>query len=115
MEILIALIPAIAWGSIGLVSNKLGGNSYQQTVGMSAGAVLFAIGVYFIYQPAIDMKIVLVGLLSGALWALGQMQQFQSMKFIGVSNTLPISTGLQLIVNTLAGVLLFREIGRAHV
>ncbi|AEB30333.1 glucose permease [Carnobacterium sp. 17-4] len=109
MEILIALIPAIAWGSIGLVSNKLGGNSYQQTVGMSAGAVLFAIGVYFIYQPAIDMKIILVGLLSGALWSLGQMQQFQSMKFIGVSNTLPISTGLQLIVNTLAGVLLFRE------
>ena len=109
MEILIALIPAIAWGSIGLVSNKLGGNSYQQTVGMSAGAVLFAIGAYFVYQPTIDMKIVLVGLLSGALWSLGQMQQFQSMKFIGVSNTLPISTGLQLIVNTLAGVLLFRE------
>lgn len=109
MEILIALIPAIAWGSIGLVSNKLGGNSYQQTVGMSAGAVLFSIGVYFVYQPTIDMKIILVGLLSGALWSLGQMQQFQSMKFIGVSNTLPISTGLQLIVNTLAGVLLFRE------
>lgn len=109
MDILIALIPAIAWGSIGLVSNKLGGNSYQQTVGMSAGAVLFAIGAYFVYQPTIDMKIVLVGLLSGALWSLGQMQQFQSMKFIGVSNTLPISTGLQLIVNTLAGVLLFRE------
>ncbi|MBT2732523.1 GRP family sugar transporter [Carnobacterium sp. ISL-102] len=109
MEILIALIPAIAWGSIGLVSNKLGGNSYQQTVGMAAGAAFFAIGVYFVYQPIIDMKIILVGLFSGALWSLGQMQQFQSMRFIGVSNTLPISTGLQLIVNTLAGVLLFRE------
>jgi len=109
MEILIALIPAIAWGSIGLVSNKLGGNSYQQTVGMAAGAAFFAIGVYFVYQPTIDIKIILVGLFSGALWSLGQMQQFQSMRFIGVSNTLPISTGLQLIVNTLAGVLLFRE------
>ncbi|WP_035051983.1 GRP family sugar transporter [Carnobacterium pleistocenium] len=109
MELLIALIPALAWGSIGLVSNKLGGNSYQQTVGMAAGAAFFAIGVYFVYQPTIDLKIILVGLLSGTFWSLGQMQQFQSMRFIGVSNTLPISTGLQLIVNTLAGVLLFRE------
>ena len=109
MEILIALLPAIAWGSIGLVSGKLGGNAYQQTVGMTVGAFIFSIGVYVVYQPAIDMKIILAGLLSGMFWSLGQMKQFQSMQLIGVSNTLPISTGLQLIVNTLAGVLLFRE------
>lgn len=35
MVILLALIPAICWGSIGLVSGKLGGNSYQQTLGMT--------------------------------------------------------------------------------
>lgn len=109
MEILIAILPAIAWGSIGLVSGKLGGNAYQQTVGMTVGAFVFSIGVYLVYQPAIDTKIILAGLVSGVFWSLGQMKQFQSMQLIGVSNTLPISTGLQLIVNTLAGVLLFRE------
>ncbi|MDT3392295.1 MAG: GRP family sugar transporter, partial [Bacillota bacterium] len=28
MSILIALIPALCWGSIGLVSGKLGGNAH---------------------------------------------------------------------------------------
>ena len=40
MAILIALIPALAWGSIGLVSGKLGGNAYQQTLGMTIGALV---------------------------------------------------------------------------
>ena len=39
----IALIPALAWGSIGLISGKLGGNANQQTLGMTWGALLFAI------------------------------------------------------------------------
>lgn len=33
MGILIALIPAIAWGSIGLVSGKLGGNAISKRWG----------------------------------------------------------------------------------
>ena len=32
MEILIALIPMVAWGSIGLVSGKIGGDANQQTL-----------------------------------------------------------------------------------
>ncbi|MEG2504115.1 MAG: GRP family sugar transporter, partial [Carnobacterium sp.] len=96
MEIIIALIPAIAWGSIGLVSNKVGGTAYNQTLGMTIGAFIFSIGIYLFYQPVIDMKIMITGLLSGLFWVLGQQQQFQSMKFMGVSGALPISTGCQL-------------------
>ena len=109
MEIVIALIPALAWGSIGLVSGKLGGTAQQQTLGMTIGSFVFAIGVYFLYQPAFEIKIIIIGLISGLFWTLGQNKQFQSMKLMGVSNTLPVSTGLQLMANTLAGVLLFRE------
>ena len=32
--ILLALIPMFAWGSIGLVANKFGGDAKQQTLGM---------------------------------------------------------------------------------
>lgn len=71
--------------------------------------MVFAVGVYFVYQPALDAKLLIVGLVSGFFWTLGQNQQFKSMKLVGVSSTLPISTGLQLIANTLAGVLLFHE------
>lgn len=109
MEILIALIPAFAWGSIGLVSGKLGGTAQQQTLGMTIGSFVFAVFVYLFYQPTIELNGMIIGVISGLFWTLGQNKQFQSMKLMGVSNTLPVSTGLQLMANTLAGVLLFRE------
>ena len=37
--ILFALIPMVAWGSIGFVSNKIGGKPDQQTLGMTLGAL----------------------------------------------------------------------------
>lgn len=109
MGILIALIPALAWGSIGLVSGTLGGNAYQQTLGMTLGALLFGVGTFIVVHPVIDTKTWLFGIVSGLFWALGQSNQFRSMKAIGVSMTTPISTGMQLVANTLAGALLFHE------
>lgn len=114
MTILVALIPALAWGSIGLISGKLGGTPTQQTLGMTAGAVLFGLLTWFIYQPQMTGKVWLSGLLSGLFWAVGQGQQFTSMKAIGISKTVPISTGLQLAGNALAGVLLFHEWKSQH-
>lgn len=114
MAILIALIPALAWGSIGLVSGKLGGNAQQQTLGMTLGALVFGIGTWIFVQPNIDSKTWLFGIISGLFWALGQSQQFSAMKSIGVSMAVPMSTGLQLVANTLAGALLFHEWKNGH-
>ncbi|MFC6171360.1 GRP family sugar transporter [Loigolactobacillus jiayinensis] len=109
MSILIALIPALCWGSIGLVSGKLGGTAHQQTLGMTIGALVFSIGAYVAYHPVINVKVFVVGIASGLLWSVGQGQQFQSMQVMGVSRTVPMSTGMQLVGNTLAGALLFHE------
>ena len=46
MSLLIALVPMIAWGGIGLVSGKIGGSANQQTLGMTIGALLFSIVVF---------------------------------------------------------------------
>lgn len=109
MYILLALIPTVCWGSIGLISGRLGGTSYQQTLGMTAGAVLFGLfSLVYFHEPITRMSM-LVGVASGLCWAVGQFEQFQSMKFIGISRTVPISTGLQLVGTALAGVLLFHE------
>lgn len=109
MGILLALIPTICWGSIGLISGRLGGTSYQQTLGMTAGAVLFGLfALVYFHKPITGMSM-LVGVASGLCWSVGQFEQFQSMKFIGISRTVPISTGLQLVGTALAGVLLFHE------
>ena len=36
--VLFALVPIFAWGAVGLVANKLGGDANQQTLGMTLGA-----------------------------------------------------------------------------
>ena len=109
MSLLIALVPMIAWGSIGLVSGKIGGSANQQTLGMTIGALLFSIVVFFVIQPTLTTATLIVGVISGLFWSLGQNQQFHSMKYMGVSVGLPISTGMQLVVNTVAGAVFFQE------
>ncbi len=109
MEILVALVPMFAWGSIGLVSAKLGGDANQQTLGMTIGAFFFSLVVFFVTMPVIDGKVILIGLLSGLFWSVGQNGQFHGMKYLGVSVGLPLSTGMQLILNTVAGALFFAE------
>ncbi|MGX7149103.1 GRP family sugar transporter [Enterococcus ureasiticus] len=109
MEILVALIPMFAWGSIGLVSGKMGGSANQQTLGMTIGALFFSVIVFLIVQPTISVHMIVIGILSGLFWSVGQNQQFHGMKYLGVSVGLPVSTGMQLIVNTIAGAVFFHE------
>ncbi|EPH93642.1 MULTISPECIES: GRP family sugar transporter [unclassified Enterococcus] len=109
MEILIALVPMLAWGSIGLVSGKIGGDANQQTLGMTIGAFLFSLIVFFVVGPTITPWVFLIGFLSGLAWSVGQNGQFHGMKFMGVSVGLPLSTGFQLILNTIAGAVFFHE------
>ncbi|QHA94144.1 GRP family sugar transporter [Bacillus sp. N1-1] len=109
MEILIALIPAVMWGSILLVSTKLGGEPYNQVVGTTIGALLFSIVVYFFTMPNFTTPALIVGFISGLFWSVGQMNQFKAVAFLGVSKTLPISTGLQLVGTSLFGVMAFGE------
>ncbi|WP_238046531.1 GRP family sugar transporter [Enterococcus mundtii] len=109
MELLIALVPMVSWGSIGLVSGKIGGDANQQTLGMTIGAFLFSLVAFFIVNPTITPWITLIGFLSGLAWSVGQNGQFHGMKFMGVSVGLPLSTGFQLILNTIAGAVFFHE------
>lgn len=107
--ILLALIPALAWGSLVLVSVKLGGTAYSQTLGITIGSLLFAIIIFFFTEPDLTPLVWSIGIVSGLLWTLGQLNQLASVKYIGVSKAVPLSTGMQLMGTTLFGVLLFRE------
>ena len=48
-------------------------------------------------------------MISGAFWALGQGYQLKSVSLIGVSKTMPISTGLQLVGTTLFSAIFLGE------
>ncbi|WP_409288686.1 GRP family sugar transporter [Peribacillus sp. SCS-37] len=109
LGIIYALLPAIAWGSLVLVSVKLGGNSYSQTLGISIGAFIFSVFIFIFKTPDITPFIFLIGFISGFLWAVGQLNQLASVEYVGVSKAVPISTGMQLVATSAFGVLVFNE------
>ncbi|MFC7372726.1 GRP family sugar transporter [Fictibacillus iocasae] len=109
MGIILALVTAVCWGSIVLLSEKLGGDEHSQTLGMTFGALIFAVVAYFITQPKLDSETFAVGLVSGLFWVIGQRNQFASVDHLGVSKIVPLSTGMQLFGTTLFGVLIFKE------
>ena len=100
MAYLIALIPALGWGFMPLITGKVGGSEANQIFGIGAGASLVGLVAFLIMHPQVSMK---------ALWSTAQVGQFVSFKRIGVSNTVPLSTVFQLVGNSIIGVLIFGE------
>ena len=109
MGYLIALVPAICWGIQPIVASKTGGSATNQVFGIGIGALIVAAIIAIVERPTISLTAFLFSVLTGACWVVGQTGQFASMQRIGVSNALPISTGLQLLGNTLVGVFFFHE------
>ncbi|WP_163258006.1 GRP family sugar transporter [Bacillus paranthracis] len=109
MDILLAILPALFWGSIVLFNVKLGGGPYSQILGTTLGALVFSIGVYIFMKPVLSPMVIIIGIISGLFWAVGQANQLKSVDLIGVSKTMPISTGMQLVSATLFGVIVFHE------
>lgn len=113
MDILIALIPALCWGNIGLVSGLMGGSEKEQILGTTWGAfILYGILTLIFkdnYLANCTAELWISGLIMGLFWCLGQFLQFTSLKAVGISKGYPLSTGGQLILNSLAGALIFSE------
>lgn len=109
-HILLALIPALGWGIQPIFLRKIGGDATNQVLGFGLGAVVMGILVQLSFRPqAISWQTFLIAFISGAFWAFGQSGQVRGYEIIGVSKTMPLSTGLQLIGTSLIGVLVFGE------
>lgn len=113
MSILIALIPALCWGTVGILSTKFGGNAGQQALGISIGALVLGLIVTFGYvlphHIMINSQIITVGFLSGLFWAVGIFGQLSAYKFMGVSIGFPLSTAGQIVLNALMGAAVLGE------
>lgn len=99
------------WGIMPLVVSKIGGKPRQQIIGTTFGALAFAIGVFIFTNPEYTTTIIIASFISGAFWSLGQMNQFRAFTQVGVSKTMPLSTGIQLVGTSLFGVFAFHEWG----
>lgn len=103
MDLLIALVN---WSSIPLTVKD---SPQSQIAGMGIGASVTALIIYLFTRPAFDAATWAVAFIAGMLWTIGQMWQFISYTRIGVSGTIPLSAGFQLVGNSLIGVLIFGE------
>ncbi|APX71732.1 GRP family sugar transporter [Companilactobacillus allii] len=109
MNIVLMLLPAIAWGILPLAIAKIGGRPINQIMGTALGTLIAGIIMLIITRPNIDLRSSLLAALAGAFWVIGQLGQYTGYEKIGVSKTMPISTGLQLVGTSLIGVLIFGE------
>ncbi|HFF7431009.1 TPA: RhaT/GlcU family sugar-proton symporter, partial [Streptococcus pyogenes] len=87
----------------------IGGKPSQQTLGMTFGALLFSLAVWLIVRPEMTLQLWLFGILGGFIWSIGQTGQFHAMQYMGVSVANPLSSGSQLVLGSLIGVLVFHE------
>lgn len=114
MNLLIALIPAIGWGTMPLILKKIKGKPKNEILGTGIGSLLVGIIVHMSLSPqSIDNKTFLLSIFSGMFWVIGQVGQYNAYNLLGVSNTMPITTGLQLIGTSLIGVIAFGEWSRS--
>lgn len=86
-----------------VIVSKLGGQPINQIFGTALGTLIVSIVVEVVLHPAINGVSFILAILAGAFWIVGQLGQYTSYANIGVSKTMPISTGLQLVGTALVG------------
>lgn len=100
----------IGWGVFPVLTGYFGGKPVNQIIGATYGTLLGAIVVaLFTQTPLLTGKEFLFTFLSGAAWSFGQIFVFYAFTEMGVSRTMPISTGFQLIGASLWGVFVLGE------
>lgn len=108
MGILLALIPALGWGIQPLIARKFGGQPANQIFGTGLGALIVGC-IVFGFAGTVTGVNFAISFFAGVLWSIGQVGQYIAFTQIGVTKTMPISTGLQVVGTSLIGVLIFGE------
>ena len=109
MDILIALVPALGLGFQVICMQLIGGKYTNKVMGMAIVTLLVGIGVYLVKQPVLTPVLWLGAALSGIGFCIGIILQVKSFSLVGVSMTMPISVGEQLVGTALVGALCFHE------
>lgn len=73
MNIVWMLLPAIAWGVLPLIVSQLGGRPINQIFGTAVGTLIASIVVQLIVHPAINVTSIIMAMIAGAFWIIGQL------------------------------------------
>lgn len=103
---LIAFMPILSFGILPVVATRIGGKPIEQSMGVALGSVVFALLFFLFRRPALDASVFLISFISGLCWAVGSLGQFGAIRYLGVSKSIPILNGGQIVTTSLLGVLL---------
>lgn len=108
-DILIALVPAFGLGFQVICMQLIGGKYTNKVMGMAIVTLLVGVVVYLIKRPTLTSGLWLGSALSGIGFCIGIILQVKSFSLVGVSMTMPISVGEQLVGTALVGAICFHE------
>lgn len=110
MAIVIGIMPALFWGVLPVWLQKVTGGTFrQQLIGTTIGIVFVAAAVHVVCGFSVGASVWVLFLLSGFCWSFGQAGQYYCYDRLGVSITMPLSTALQIVGNSIIGGLFFGE------
>lgn len=109
LDFLLALSPSLILGSMSVLLIALGGDDRQRILGLMAGGFLTALIATPFLAPTWTPTSFALSYFSGLLLGWGLFDQTVCLRVLGVSRTMPISTGLQLVFMSLGGIVLFGE------
>lgn len=109
LPFLLALSPSLLFGTFSLLLGRLHGDDRQKVFGIFAGGLVAALIATPFLGAVWTPRSVLISVVSGLLVFFGLRDQTLCLRVLGVSRTMPISTGLQLVTVSLGGVLLMGE------
>lgn len=103
---LLACLPIFSFGFLPVAATRIGGRPVDQTMGTALGSIVFAVIVTLIRRPEVNENTFLIGMCSGMFWAVGSLGQYIGITYLGVSRSIPVSCGTQIIFASLMGILL---------
>ena len=107
--ILIGILPSVFFGVATTLMGKTGGSDRQRVMGAVLGGLLMAAVATPFLHPAWTPLNLGVSFLTGLLLGVGVCDQLRSYSVLGMSRTMPLSTGGQLVLMSLAGIAIFGE------
>ncbi|MCS4485089.1 GRP family sugar transporter [Gleimia sp. 6138-11-ORH1] len=109
MDLLISLLPSLMFGGMNVLTGYIGGKPRQQNLGLALGAGTLSLCLLPLINHSWSLHTFTLGFLGAVFWSCGQVFLLLAFKYQGVSRSMPVIVGVQLVQNALIGVLLLGE------
>lgn len=107
--LLVGLVPALGFGMMGPLMQRIGGSPIQRQMGLVLAALVASLVALVVHPPVWSASLFAAAALNGISWSIAELLLIKSFDELGVSHAAPISTGLQLLGASALGVLFLGE------